>query len=269
MSVKIRLFRRGRKKLALFDVVVADARSPRDGKFLEKIGVYNPNTNPATIEINETKAFDWLMKGAQPTDTVKAMLSYKGLLFQKHLQIGVAKGAITQEAADQKLAEWKDAKTSKIEGKKTKLATDKESAKKAKQEAEVKINNAREEAIKNKNKVEEVVATPESNVESEVEAVVAPEVSAPVIEAQFETLATPEIEAPAAEIQVEAPVAVVATPEVTAAVEEVATAPAAEVAPVTAEATTIVAEEGPVVEDKAQEAITNAVDPSTEQKVAE
>lgn len=162
MSVKIRLFRRGRKKLALYDVVIADARSPRDGKFIEKIGVYNPNTNPATIELNETKAFDWLMKGAQPTDTVKAMLSYKGLLFQKHLQIGVNKGAIKQEDADAKLNTWKELKINKIDAKKSKLSTEKQTVAKVKLEAESKVNATREEALKNKNKVVEeipVVAT--------------------------------------------------------------------------------------------------------------
>ena len=91
MAVKIRLARRGRKKLAKFDVVVADARAPRDGRFIEKIGTYDPLTNPATIDLNEDKAFQWIMNGAQPTDTVKAMLSYRGIMFRKHLAIGVAK----------------------------------------------------------------------------------------------------------------------------------------------------------------------------------
>lgn len=154
MSVKIRLARRGRKKLALFDVVVADARAARDGRFIEKIGIYNPNTNPATIELNEAKAFDWLMKGAQPTDTVKAMLSYKGILYKKHLQVGVLKGALTQEEADKKLAAWLEAKVGKIEGKKTRLANAKAEAAKNKLEAEAKVNAAREEAIKKKNTVE-------------------------------------------------------------------------------------------------------------------
>src|SRR6187551_3039714 len=116
--VKIRLARRGRKKLALYDVVVADARSPRDGKFIEKIGTYNPATNPASIILDDTKAFDWLMKGAQPTETVKAMLSHHGVMLKKHLQIGVIKGAITQEQADSKLTAWQTAKETKIQSKK-------------------------------------------------------------------------------------------------------------------------------------------------------
>src|SRR5690606_34911427 len=95
MEVKIRLARRGRKKLAIYDVVVADARAPRDGRFIEKIGIYTPNTDPASININNDRALKWLLNGAQPTDTVKAMLSYRGVLLRKHLQIGVLKGAVT------------------------------------------------------------------------------------------------------------------------------------------------------------------------------
>ena len=162
MSVKIRLARRGRKKLALFDVIIADSRSSRDGRFIEKIGIYNPNTNPATIEINEQKAFEWVMKGAEPTDTVKAMLSYKGILYRKHLQIGVLKGALTQEEADKKLNAWIESKQGKIDNKKQRLAADKEKAAKAKLEAELKVNAAREESLKNKNKVEEAAPAEEA-----------------------------------------------------------------------------------------------------------
>ena len=91
MAVKIRLARRGRKKLAMFDVVVADARAPRDGRFVEKIGTYNPNTNPATVVLNEKQAIQWVLNGAQPTDTVRAILSHKGIMYAKHLQVGVNK----------------------------------------------------------------------------------------------------------------------------------------------------------------------------------
>ena len=115
--VKIRLARRGRKKLAMFDVVVADARAPRDGRFIEKIGTYNPLTNPATINLKDDRAFHWVMNGAQPTDTVKAMLSYRGILLKKHLQIGVNKGALTQEQADAKLNDWLKGKEAKIQSK--------------------------------------------------------------------------------------------------------------------------------------------------------
>ncbi len=148
--VKIRLARRGRKKLAMFDIVVSDVRSPRDGRFIEKIGVYNPATNPASIDFNEDKAFDWLMKGAQPTDTVGRMLSYRGILFKKHLQIGVIKGAMTQEQADAKLADWKKAKDSQITTKVDTLAKARAEAKRNKFEAEKKVKEARAEAIKKK-----------------------------------------------------------------------------------------------------------------------
>lgn len=153
--VKIRLARRGRKKLAMYDVVVADARSPRDGRFIEKIGTYNPLTVPASIELNDEKAFKWLMNGAQPSDTVKAMLSYRGIMLKKHLQIGVIKGALTQEQADTKLQEWLKAKTTKIESKRDKLSQSKEAVAKARKEAETKIREARAEAIRKKAQVVE------------------------------------------------------------------------------------------------------------------
>lgn len=114
MAVKIRLARRGRKKRPYYHIVVADARAPRDGKFIEQIGAYNPMTKPATIELDREKAYDWLLKGAQPTDTARAILRFKGVMYKKHLQRGVAKGALTQEAADAKLAEWIEAKEAKI-----------------------------------------------------------------------------------------------------------------------------------------------------------
>lgn len=158
MAVKIRLARRGRKKLAKFDVIVADARAPRDGRFIEKIGTYDPLTNPATIDLNEDKAFQWLMNGAQPSDTVKAMLSYRGIMMRKHLQIGVVKGAINQEEADRKLAEWKKAKEAKIQNKKDTLSQAKQASAKARKEAETKIKEARAEAIRKKAQVAEAAA---------------------------------------------------------------------------------------------------------------
>lgn len=114
MSVKIRLQRHGRSKAPFYHIVVADARAPRDGRFIEKLGTYNPLTKPATIDIDREKAFDWIMKGAQPTDTVRAMLRLKGVMFKKHLQRGVAKGAMTQEQADAKWKEWVNAKEAKL-----------------------------------------------------------------------------------------------------------------------------------------------------------
>lgn len=113
MAVKIRLARRGRKHLAEYDIVVADARSPRDGRFIKKIGNYNPNTSPSTIKLDEVSALKWLFQGAQPTDTVKNILSNQGIMLKKHLQIGVIKGAITQEQADEKFLAWKEAQVQK------------------------------------------------------------------------------------------------------------------------------------------------------------
>ena len=114
MSVKIRLARRGRRKKPYYHIVVADSRSPRDGRFIEQIGSYNPMTVPATIELDVDKAYEWLTNGAQPTYTAKAILRYKGVLYKKHLQRGVAKGALTQEEADQKLKDWLEVKEAKV-----------------------------------------------------------------------------------------------------------------------------------------------------------
>ena len=158
MAVKIRLARRGRKKLAIFDVIVADSRSPRDGKFIEKIGTYNPLTNPASINLDDQKAFDWLMKGAQPSDTVKRMLSYRGVMLKKHLQIGVVKGAVTQELADSKLAEWVKSKETKIQSKVDTLAQAKKDTAKARKQAETKVKEDRAEAIRKKALVAETPA---------------------------------------------------------------------------------------------------------------
>ena len=114
MSVKIRLQRKGRKKRPFYHIVIADARSPRDGKFIERLGSYNPMTKPATIDIDREKAYDWLMKGAQPTDTVRAILRFKGVYYKKHLMRGVKKGAMTVEEADKKYQEWVEAKEAKV-----------------------------------------------------------------------------------------------------------------------------------------------------------
>ncbi|MEM7055804.1 MAG: 30S ribosomal protein S16 [Bacteroidota bacterium] len=113
MAVKIRLARRGRKKLPFYDIVVADARAPRDGRFIEKLGSHNPNTNPATTLLKEKKALQWLSNGAQPTDTVRNILSSEGILLRRHLQVGVKKNAITQEEANTRWELWKKAKESK------------------------------------------------------------------------------------------------------------------------------------------------------------
>ncbi len=110
----MRLQRKGRRKRPFYHIVVADGRAPRDGRFIERLGSYNPMTKPATIEIDRDKAFDWLQKGAQPTDTVRAILRFKGVYYKRHLMRGVAKGALTEEQADAKYQEWIEAKEAKI-----------------------------------------------------------------------------------------------------------------------------------------------------------
>lgn len=114
MAVKIRLQRHGRKQAPFYHIVVADSRSPRDGRFLERVGTYNPLTKPATIEIDRDLAFDWLMKGAEPTETVAAIFRFKGIMYRKHLARGVRKGAFTQEVADEMYAKWIEEKEGKI-----------------------------------------------------------------------------------------------------------------------------------------------------------
>ena len=147
MAVKIRLQRHGKKNFAFFHIVVADSRAPRDGRFIEQIGSYNPNTNPATIVLNDERALAWLNVGAQPTPTAKRILSYEGILLAKHLQGGVKKGALTQEQADAKLAAWKSEKAAKVSAKKEGLRKDAAAAQKAAAEAEAKVNQERAEAI--------------------------------------------------------------------------------------------------------------------------
>ncbi|MBK7694128.1 MAG: 30S ribosomal protein S16 [Saprospiraceae bacterium] len=125
MAVKIRLQRKGRKKAPFYHIVVANSRSPRDGKFIERIGFYNPISVPASIDIDRDKAFDWLMKGAEPTDTVNAILRYKGVMYRKHLSKGVAKGAFDQEKADQLYKDWIEKKEGliniKVESRKSEI----------------------------------------------------------------------------------------------------------------------------------------------------
>ncbi|WP_026724424.1 30S ribosomal protein S16 [Flavobacterium sasangense] len=160
MSVKIRLQRHGKKGKPFYWVVAADARSKRDGKFLEKIGTYNPNTNPATIDLNIEKAAQWLHNGAQPTDTARAILSYTGALLKHHLDGGVRKGALTQEQADAKLATWLEEKAGKVDAKKSGLSKAEADAKakafKAEQEANAKRIAAQAEAAKAAEATEEV-----------------------------------------------------------------------------------------------------------------
>lgn len=196
MPVKIRLQRHGKKSYAFYHIVIADGRAPRDGKYIEKVGTYNPNTNPATIELDNDSALKWLKDGAQPTETARAILSYRGVMMKLHLDKGVVKGAMTQEQADAKFEKWLSEKSSKIDSKVNKLAEGRSDFYKKRMEDETTKNKAREAAILVKN----------SPVAEEVEAVAeieAPAVEeAPVVEAEVAPVA--EVEAPAVE---ETPVA--------------------------------------------------------------
>ena len=198
MATKIRLQRFGKKGKPFYHVVVADARAPRDGKFIERLGSYNPNTNPATIEINFEKALDWVNKGAQPTDTCRAILSYKGVMYKKHLEGGVKKGALTAEQAEAKFAEWLESKAGKIEGKKESLTKSKDEVKKAALAAEAKKKEDIAAAIVAKN-------TPAPEVVEEEVSEDAPEVEAEasveeVVEAAAEEVAEEVVEEPIAEV---------------------------------------------------------------------
>src|SRR3954462_12287558 len=147
MPVKIRLQRHGKKASAFFHIVIADGRAPRDGKFIEKIGTYNPTTNPATIDLDNDKALAWLKNGAQPTDTCRAILSYKGLMYKNHLQGGIAKGALTQEQADAKFAKWLSEKETKVTTKVDKLGNAKKDVYKNRMAAEAAAKDAKSAKI--------------------------------------------------------------------------------------------------------------------------
>lgn len=151
MPVKIRLSRHGRKRHAFYHIVVADSRSPRDGKYIERIGSYNPNTNPATIDLNFDKALTWLSNGAQPTDTAKAILSYKGVLMKKHLLDGVKKGAFDEAEAEKRFEAWSAQKEQKIQAKVDALKGVASAAAKESLEREAKINSERAEALAKRN----------------------------------------------------------------------------------------------------------------------
>ena len=215
MSVKIRLQRHGKKQKPFYWIVAADARSKRDGRYLEKLGTYNPNTNPATIDLNLDQAVQWLHNGAQPTDTARAILSYKGALMKHHLDGGVRKGALTQEQADAKLAKWLEEKAGKVDIKKEGLSKAQEAAKAKALKAEKAANEKRAAAAVEAAKAEEVAE------EVAVEEVEAPEaVTEVAVEESAAEVATEEViseVAPATEEVVAEEVAEVATEEATEA----------------------------------------------------
>jgi small subunit ribosomal protein S16 len=186
MPVKIRLTRRGRKKAPFYHIVVADSRAPRDGRFIESIGKYNPITNPATIELDFDKALEWLLKGAQPTDTCRSILSYKGVMMKKHLLEGVKKGAFTEEQAEEKFQSWLKGKEDKIQAKVDSLQKTDDADAKKRLDAETKVREARAEELAKRNaeaaaaeakaNAPEVEETPEAPVAEETPEVTAKEV---------------------------------------------------------------------------------------------
>jgi len=241
MATRIRLARHGRKKQAFYHIVVADTRSPRNGRFIEKLGTYNPNTNPATIDINFDGAVEWLLKGAQPSDTARAILSYKGVMMKKHLMAGVAKGAFNEEEAEKRFTAWMENKEGQVADKKSGLEKAAIAATKAALDAEKAKSDERATAIALKNSPMVEESTNEEVVTEETPAAVEPtteEVVAEVTPAAVE----PTTEEVVAE---ETPAAVEPTTEEVVSKETPAAAEAVEEQK---------AEENPATEEKTEEA---------------
>jgi small subunit ribosomal protein S16 len=180
MPVKIRLSKKGRKKLPYYHIVVADSRAPRDGKFVERIGLYNPQTNPATNELNFDSAIDWLQKGAQPTDTCRAILSEKGVMMKKHLLEGAKKGAFPVEEVEIRFQKWMNEKDAKVRSEAEKVTKSKADAAGKRLAAETKVKEAKAEELAKKlrAKVEEARATKEEAAAEEAPATESPAESA-------------------------------------------------------------------------------------------
>jgi small subunit ribosomal protein S16 len=177
MATKIRLQRHGRKGYAFYHIVIADSRAPRDGKFIERIGSYNPNTNPATIDLNFERALYWLQVGAQPTDTARNLLSDEGVLLKKHLLGGVKKGAFDEAEAEKKFEAWKAAKQTSTNAEISKIGEAKKAAFKTKLEAEKAVNKAKAEALAAKKAAASIAAkeaAAEAPAEQPAEAEAAP-----------------------------------------------------------------------------------------------
>ncbi len=195
MATKIRLQRYGKKGQPVYHVVIADGRAPRDGRFIEKLGTYNPLTRPATININFDRTLYWVKVGAQPTDTVNAILKYTGVAYMHHLLKGVAKGAMTEAQAQAKFEEWKLQKSSKIESAKKDINLKQKQEDKKRLEAEVKANEAKAAVVAKKRASESTLATEidAADAAEEVVAEATPEVeTTPEVEAAPEAEATPE-----------------------------------------------------------------------------
>ena len=203
MPVKIRLSKKGRKKLPYYHIVVADSRAPRDGKFVERIGLYNPQTNPATIELNFDRALDWLQKGAQPTDTCRAILSEQGVMMKKHLFEGAKKGAFSMEEAESRYQKWYNEKESKLRAQVDKISKGKADESNKRLEAETKVKEAKAQELAKKLKAQADEATEEKTAKA-AEVKEAAEVE---VEATAEIAETATAEAEVAIEATEAPIA--------------------------------------------------------------
>ncbi len=177
MAVKLRLARHGRKKRPYYHIVAADSRAPRDGRFIERVGSYNPMTNPSTIDLDFEKALKWVMNGAEPTDTVKRILSQEGILMKKHLLGGVRKGAFDEVEAEKRFQNWLSDKNAKVANKKSELEASKRAEAKVKLEAETKIKEERAAAIAKK--YAEAAAVEAEKTEEAVENIEATEENTP------------------------------------------------------------------------------------------
>jgi small subunit ribosomal protein S16 len=239
MAVKIRLARKGRKKLAFSHIVVADSRSPRDGRFIERLGLYNPNTNPATIELDFDKALGWLQNGAQPTDTCRAILSYRGVMLKKHLNEGVKKGAFDEAEADKRFNEWLIEKEKSIDMKRSTLEKSGEEKRRARIEEEKLINETRAAEIAKRNAKRAAAEAAGEEVEEEV-----------AEESVTDEPVTEEVETVEEAVSEESVAEEVAEESVTEEVETVEEAASEE--PV-AEATEPVVDEAPAAETAAEE----------------
>lgn len=201
MPTKIRLQRKGKKGQPFYHIVIADGRAPRDGKFIEKIGTYNPLVKPADIDLDFEKALYWLQTGAQPTDTVRAILSYKGILYKNHLQKGVTKGALTQEQADAKFDGWLKDKEAKIAGAASEVENESRDDRKKRLDAEKKVNEERAKMLAERRLAE--LKAEQAEVAEEVVAETEAEVADETTEAPAEAETAPEAET--AEVKEEAP----------------------------------------------------------------
>ena len=243
MPVKIRLQRHGRRKKPFYHIVVADGRAPRDGRFIEQLGTYNPMTKPATSEIDRDKAYDWLMKGAQPTDTARAILRFKGILYRKHLARGVAKGALTQDQADQMYQDWITAKEAKIAERRAEALAENKARLEAISGTIKKVERKAEEVVEHK-PVEADSKTFAESVEQTTVESVSGEAEGTAEEPSAETPA----EEPAAEAPAEEPAAEAPAEEAAPAEEPAAEEPAAEEAVAEAPAEEPAAEDAPAEE---------------------